>query len=155
MQIKNPCPVAIQRMDKKGDQFFCNSCQKDVIDFRDKSIDEIKQIISYGGCGIFNPDQMTHQKTYGFFHRTLFYGLALISFIGFNIKPLTAQTTDTIPKASEEWTVAPPFKKSVSSSDNTRYNLEKNPDAKQKKTKHKKFRRGIFRKRALMGCPSF
>lgn len=156
MQIKNPCPVAVQRMDKIGDHFFCNSCQKEVIDFRDKSIDEIKQIISYGGCGIFNRNQMTQQKSYGFINRTLFYGLTLISLMGFNVKPLKAQTTDTIKKASEGWTVNPPYKTIEFSSDEKRYKREKNSDAKERKLKKNVFRRrNPFRRRPDMGCPSF
>ncbi|MCB9260832.1 MAG: hypothetical protein H6607_00435 [Flavobacteriales bacterium] len=96
MQIKNPCPASIARMKKQGNSFYCKGCQKFVVDFRDKSNDEIKEIIGYGGCGIFRNDQLINQKRYGGWGQAVFYALMVLSFVGFSVKPMKAEATEIL-----------------------------------------------------------
>lgn len=95
MEIKHPCPMSLNRMDETENGFFCSTCNKEVIDFRNMSIEEIKASLATGGCGLFNTDQLTNQRTYKPIYRLAFTLLTCLSFIGFSVKPLKAQTTQT------------------------------------------------------------
>jgi hypothetical protein len=99
--IENPCPMILARIQKEGD-FYCKSCKKDIIDFREKSDKEIIEKSKDGVCGIYNEDQVT-TTNYGFRKRFLFQLLTVLSFIGFNVKPIQAQET---PKKTEPIKVA-------------------------------------------------
>jgi hypothetical protein len=92
IKVENPCPFLLNRMKKEGNNYFCNSCSKTVIDFRDKTEDEIKCNVRKDTCGIFTIDQLKGHKRQSFLRQTLFYCLTVLSFLGFNVKPLTAQT---------------------------------------------------------------
>ena len=94
--IENPCPMILARIKKEGD-FYCKSCSKEIIDFRDKSNEEIIANSKNGVCGIYNENQVTTTH-YGFRKRFLFQLLTVLSFIGLNVKPLQAQET---PKKTE------------------------------------------------------
>lgn len=98
LRIENPCPFAPTRMNKDGENFFCKSCSKTITDFRGKTADEIKCSINATTCGIFTADQLPGQQKMTFLRQTLFYGLTLLSFLGFSVKPVSAQTTQP-PKA--------------------------------------------------------
>jgi hypothetical protein len=89
--IENPCPMILNRIKKEGD-FYCKSCSKEIIDFRNKSSEEIISKSKDGSCGIYNEDQVT-KTHYGIRKRFLFQLLTIFSFIGFNVKPLQAQET--------------------------------------------------------------
>ncbi len=101
LKIDSPCPFSLSRMGKNGNNYFCGSCSKIVIDFREKSEEEIKSCITKDTCGIFNLSQLPGQQRMHFHRKILFYSLTLLSFIGFNVKPMQAQTTET-PKVVEE-----------------------------------------------------
>ncbi len=92
MEIKNPCPASLANMPKSENGYYCSSCDKCVIDFRDKSIDEIKSTLKPSDCGIFLPHQLTDQKRYTGIRRYAFGLLVFLSTLGFNVKPLQAQT---------------------------------------------------------------
>jgi hypothetical protein len=96
LRIENPCPSILSRMEKTGDNYFCKSCDKTVIDFRQKSSEEIRNSTGKGICGTFTIDQLSGQQKMTFLRRTFFYGLTILSFFGVSVKPLKAQTT--IPK---------------------------------------------------------
>jgi len=56
----NTCSEDIKKMKKDGSQRFCSSCRKNVVDFRNKTADEIIQYIEENGkpCMILFEDQV-------------------------------------------------------------------------------------------------
>lgn len=90
IHIENPCPMSLNKM-KTADGFYCKSCSKTIIDFRNKSVDEIINVDSDITCGIFSEEQVS-TPTFSFKYKILFRALTLLSIIGFNVKPLNAQT---------------------------------------------------------------
>ncbi len=96
ISVESPCPVQLNRMSKKGCNFYCGSCQSEVIDFRGKSDAYLKSQLKPGVCGIFDEEQLEIPVKMKPYRRLLFNGLAVLSFIGFSVKPLTAQTPDTV-----------------------------------------------------------
>jgi hypothetical protein len=64
--ISKPCTADLSKMSATERGVFCTLCQKEVVDFRDKSNQEIDQYTqSLNGakaCGIFNEKQVTHGK---------------------------------------------------------------------------------------------
>lgn len=147
IKVENPCPFLLMRMKKVGDNYFCKSCSKTVVDFRDKSIEEIKCLSNKDTCGIFKIDQLKGQQRQKFLRQSIFYLLTVLSFLGFNVKPLAAQTSDTLKTKTETLTVNPKNKKSKK--DNTD-RIEK---------KEKKKRKALFRRKKknkiTIGCPAF
>lgn len=95
LKVDKPCPVLLTRMTKDGQNYFCKSCSKTIIDFRDMTLDEIKCSINSNTCGIFTNDQLQGQQKTTLFRQTLFYFLTVLSFFGLSVRPLNAQTTNT------------------------------------------------------------
>src|SRR6185436_5328731 len=91
LRINHPCPYLLSRMKKDGENYFCQGCSKTIIDFRGKSYEEIKCIANKDTCGIFTLDQLPSQQKMKFTRQIIFYGLAVISFFGFTVRPLKAQ----------------------------------------------------------------
>ncbi len=92
LKIEQPCPMTLGRI-KNGDHFYCKSCNNTIVDFRDKSMDEIVQSLSkQSTCGIFNDDQIV-KPSFSFTTTLLFKFLTFLAVSGFNVKPLSAQTT--------------------------------------------------------------
>lgn len=90
LKVERPCPMTLERMKHAGG-FWCKSCNKSIIDFREMSADGI--VANIGGkqvCGIFNCDQVKTGKL-SRPHNLLFKLLTALAFIGFNVKPLNAQ----------------------------------------------------------------
>jgi hypothetical protein len=83
----------MSRMKREGKNYFCQSCSKTIIDFRDKTRDEIKCEINKDTCGRFTIDQLSGNEKTSFLNQTFFYILTILSFMGFTVKPLNAQTT--------------------------------------------------------------
>jgi hypothetical protein len=91
INIPNPCPMSLNRV-KSGDTFFCNSCDKKIIDFRDKSAEEIITYFKTGtSCGIYYSHQVT-TSNYSFKNKFLYKVLTVLAVLGLNVKPLGAQT---------------------------------------------------------------
>lgn len=61
VHIPEPCPRTPGSMQNAAGGFYCDDCSKVVIDFRDKSNDEILGVFSGKGttriCGVFNRSQ--------------------------------------------------------------------------------------------------
>jgi hypothetical protein len=95
LRIENPCPFVPTRMNKHGANFFCKSCSKTIVDYRSKTIDEIKCAINKDTCGIFTADQLPGQQQMSFSRTLLFYCFTVLSLLGFSVGPLPAQTTQT------------------------------------------------------------
>jgi hypothetical protein len=133
-------------MNKDGVDFFCKSCSKTIIDFRNKTIDEIKCSINKGTCGIFSRDQLTGQQQMRLSRKLAFCCFSFFSFLGFVVGPLSAQTIPT-----KKDTVVVDTK-----SDNQKtVNVDKVSSRKADTQTEKK---GLFRRKKkyrVVGCPSF
>ena len=151
LRVENPCPMYLGRMKKNGTEFFCESCKKEVIDFRNKNNTEINNIISSNICGVFTSDQLQGQKKMPLIRKVTFFSLMIFSILGFNVNPLSAQTENK----SDSLEVK-------------KQNIQKEKDNNKKilnegrKTKKidKAKRTGLFRRRKkkekkVIGCPSF
>lgn len=150
ISVANPCPFLIRRMQKDGDNFFCPGCSKQIIDFRNKTYEEIKCVSTKDTCGIFYPEQLTGQRKMRFDRQSLFHLLTFLSFLGFYVKPLNAQTSDTL--STKALTIF-----GIKKMDTRKINSESteklpNPIDKEKKRK-KKSRKNPYR--GITGCPAF
>ncbi|HAA13297.1 MAG TPA: hypothetical protein DCE41_17050 [Cytophagales bacterium] len=57
------CPEQLERMEKTPEGFHCGVCQKQVLDFRDKSAEEIQQILNQSltlPCAVFQRSQFRY-----------------------------------------------------------------------------------------------
>ena len=93
IHIENPCPMSLNKM-KTADGFYCKSCSKTIIDFRNKPVNDIINVDSDITCGIFSEEQVS-TPTFSFKYKILFRVLTILSIIGFNVKPVYAQDTQT------------------------------------------------------------
>ncbi len=95
--------MLLGRMDQTDKGFYCKSCHKEVTDFREMSAQEIQKQLKKGGCGIFLPEQLVHRPKLSVLKRVAFYGLMGLSFLGFQVQPLQAQTPNhDEPKSKKE-----------------------------------------------------
>lgn len=101
LSIDNPCPFLLERMKKEGDHYFCGSCRKTIVDFRGKTEEEIRCAINKDTCGIFTRDQLAGQQKMHWFRQACFWGLTILSFLGYSVSPLSAQTTTKAQKNTE------------------------------------------------------
>jgi hypothetical protein len=149
IRLDNPCPVLLSRMKGVDGGHFCQSCSKVIVDYTKLSVEEIRETMKPGACGIFTSGQVTTAPQNHFRH-FLFYSLALLSFLGFNVKPLKAQTTqrtvaaDTLQVNTEQTTSTSEEKKSW------RKKTRKSEARKAKRTKST-----VKSPPRLMGCPVF
>ncbi len=149
IKVENPCPFLLYRMNKDGNDYFCKSCSKTVVDFRNKTEEEIKCFADKDTCGVFTINQLKGQQTQSILRQTIFYFLTVLSFFGFNVKPLTAQTIDTIKLKTE--IVTP-------KGNNKKYKKFKTDEV-TKTENNKNDKKFLFRrkkkKQVIIGCPSF
>ncbi len=136
LHIAHPCPFAPKKARQSGEGFYCGKCDKVVVDFRDKSIEDI---IAAGKntCGIFYADQLGAQPKMRFHKSFVLALLTVFSFIGIQANPLSGN----IFQKGQEITSAVP-------------GPETKKEKKIKKVKRKRFRYGLFRRR-LQGCINF
>lgn len=100
LRVDNPCPFLLERMKKNEDGYHCRSCSKTIIDFRDKTTEEICSSIDGNTCGIFYRHQLTGQQKMSAFRQTAFYVLTFLSFIGFSVKPVYGQNSRPVTEQS-------------------------------------------------------
>jgi hypothetical protein len=148
IKINNPCPMTMGRL-KNGREFACNSCNTIIVDFRGKTTNEIIQVISKKKtCGIFNDSQVIVPK-FSLSSNLLFKILTILAFIGFNVKPINAQTTeirkDSISFQKQKNTLNKKTEINESSSDTSKIKLRKK----------KWWRRKRKTEYRTIGCPSF
>ncbi|MFM2000206.1 MAG: hypothetical protein RL204_2153 [Bacteroidota bacterium] len=148
IRVDNPCPFLLSRMKKEGDNYFCGSCSKTVVDFREKSTEEIIRQSKPGTCGVFRTEQLTGQRKQNLFRKSLFFLLTVMSFLGFNVKPLSAQTNDSTRAKTERVII-----------DRSNNKGSKESKIKVERPKKRK-KKGLFRRRKqteniTIGCPSF
>jgi len=163
LRINNPCPLLQSRLNKTTDgNFDCNSCCHKVFDFTKASDEEILKVLASGGkiCGIFQEDQLKGQDKvrYNFWQKLAYRFLVAASFLGFTVSPL--HVSAQLQPNEELHTELPTAKKdSKKGLDANGQKIPTNtdsivPEAKTKKRrKRRKFR--FFRKRRIMGCPTF
>ena len=152
IRLSNPCPMLLARMKKEDSGYYCKACTKVVIDYSNKSLEEIIATFQPGTCGIFSADHVQPNPNMPFKRRFLFYGLTLLSFFGFNVKPLQSQTTAT-KKDSTSISITP---KAIVISDSDTVKSTTATNVKKKDIRKRYKRRGIFhRRRRFKGCPDF
>ena len=146
LRIENPCPFVPSRMNKDGADFFCKSCSKTIVDFRGKTADEIKCSINKDTCGVFTIDQLQGQQQMKLSRQLLFYCFTVLSILGFSVRPLSAQTTQT-----KKDTILVDIKPNHQDSIQTAKTKIEKADSKTEK-------KGLFRRKKkyrVTGCPSF
>ncbi len=141
LHIEKPCPIYLNESNKKGSEFYCKSCKKSLIDFRDKSQEEILPYVGKNVCGVFNSNQLSGQQKLSFSKSMVFKFFTVLSFLGFPVSPLKAQESKVVNKKE-----IIQKEKLVSERNNT-FSIEK-PRKKKKKGKGKTEFKTI-------GCPSF
>lgn len=82
-----PCKQSHERMQQRDGGYYCESCEKVLSDFRQKTNEEIRQVITANPgkvCGIFNHNQISskisHVALSGASYRV---GLSLLGILGF------------------------------------------------------------------------
>jgi hypothetical protein len=162
LKIENPCPMLLGRLKgEESDNYYCNSCEKTIVDFRDLSDQEVFAKLQEGtSCGIFYEDQLKGQRQvrrYNWMEKAAFYALMTFSWVGFNVAPLQAQVN--IPKSEKEKTYAMPKEASDKGVEPmaavktvSKEKAKKEPVVKKEKKKPK---RRPYRRRRSMGCPLF
>jgi hypothetical protein len=84
IHLPSPCPQNPRNFTPTGKGGFCQSCQKEVVDFRKMSQNEIIDFFknnSSNRCGIFYPSQLESAKES--FGKVKFNGFWVLSFVGF------------------------------------------------------------------------
>ena len=70
VNIPNPCPLKLNQLSPVEGGFYCGQCSKVVIDFREKSNDEILTVLESADqkrvCGIYNPEQVNRPNAPSF-----------------------------------------------------------------------------------------
>lgn len=164
LKIEKPCPMLLGRL--KGDasdNYYCNSCEKTIVDFRDLSDQEVFAKLQEGtSCGIFYDDQLKGQRQvrrYNWMEKAAFYALMTFSWVGFNVAPLQAQVNTStsekekmyaLPKEASDKGVEPMDAVKMVSKENEK--KESVVKKEKKKVKRRRFRR---RRNRRMGCPTF
>lgn len=163
LRLPSPCPMTMNRL-KKDDGFHCNSCKKDIVDFRNKTDEEIIAYLkasTQNPCGIFREEQVS-VPTYSWKSAFLFKALTVLAFIGFNVSPMSAQAT--IPKlntntSNNERPICPKNNGKPSYHKNTtqKSDLNKNEIINEERPSKRKGRRVVRGriKYTPIGCPSF
>lgn len=109
IRIPNPCSENPSNFIPTGKGGFCNSCQKEVLDFRGMSNSEVLDFIQKNSgktCGIFNPGQLVVQEVP--IRKVSFPGLWAFGFLGLLGLAIPAEAQITS-KPQTEKTVAENF----------------------------------------------
>lgn len=136
LHIDRPCPFSPTKSKRSDSGYYCNRCNKIVIDFRDKSIEEILAA-GKNTCGIFQPSQLGAQKKMRFSKSIAFFLLSLLSIIGIQASPLEGKV----------------YRNTISVSKSSQNSEDPKP-VKVKKKKRKRYRYNLFRRR-LSGAFNF
>lgn len=140
VKISHPCPMALSKLKGESGLYNCKSCAKTLVDFRGKTYQEIKSISTPKTCGIFDEHQVKPFTNFGFFRTSAFKMVTIISLMGFNVKPLSANVyKDHLPNRVEL--------------------VKEEEDKKKKKKRERKAWWNPFKKKKKkftpVGCPSF
>lgn len=149
LTLSNPCPMTLARVSQGDEKYHCSTCSKSLVDFSQMSLSEIKSYLNVNqtACGIFTNDQITvPPKNVLYKFRYLF--LTLIAILGFNVKPILAQT-DKVQKDSSSNMECYEDNNAVKSE------AKKNQNTKKESRKSKRWNRRHPKHIRLMGCPDF
>lgn len=59
IQLKFLCPLKMEDLNRDGNTFFCNSCQKKIHDFRNETTPDFQKLSKTGStCGMFRKSQL-------------------------------------------------------------------------------------------------
>lgn len=129
LQIKDPCPVSMNQLQKTGENdYFCKGCNEKVIDFTRASDSEIQAYKGQKICGIYRTDQLEAKPVFHWRKAILFRFLTAASFLGFTVSPVHAD--EQIPNNTTE------INKGVSGDKKSLFNPKK-----KKKKRSKRYRR--------------
>ena len=99
-----PCKQNLQTLEKKGLDYYCNSCDKVLTDFRGKTNEEIVQLITHSPnqvCGIMHPSQMDYKRSDLIISRYQSrIGLSLLGILGL-LGPVLVSCEETSSKSPE------------------------------------------------------
>ncbi len=150
IDLPNPCPMLSSRMIEHGNGFHCPSCKTKVIDFTNATNEEITLAFNNGvKCGIFSEKQIENpfgSKTWPY--TMLFKFLVFLSFLGFNVSPLNAQSTE---KNKPKLETLKEKRTNYITGDRLYLKERKVEQRREKKSKRKK-KKQKFR---VTGCPAF
>ncbi|MBD3638596.1 MAG: carboxypeptidase regulatory-like domain-containing protein [Crocinitomicaceae bacterium] len=93
IRIKYNCPESLDQMPKTECGFYCDTCSKNIYDFRGNTFEEIEQITKeqHIRCGIFDRDMAKPEEKSRF--QTIFrLAFAAVFLLGFNASMLFGQT---------------------------------------------------------------
>ena len=143
IHISNPCPMTLHSLQNQNELLHCRSCDKNITDCRGLNKLEVLSKIKPGDCGIFDSDLVaTNKKTT--FYRFRYFGLVILSWIGFQVSPIQAQSIDSTKQHT--------FIQSIK--DAAKRSSEKEKSKKETKKRNRLFTRKKFRKQTI-GCPDF
>jgi len=91
--LSSPCPADLNKMEALKGGYFCKTCSKCVVDCREMSPEQLGQLPK-NSCGIFSSEQVDIPK-YSWTKSLAFKVLVVAGMMGFNVKPLSAQSTNT------------------------------------------------------------
>lgn len=146
IDLHSPCPMSLKSIENNS--FQCKSCNKQILDLRNKSPEEIRREFKGTNiCGIFNENQI-QKRTFSFSYRLRFTLLTIIAYFGFNVKPIIAQSELKHETQNEHtFTVSPEKPKQTEAQNEEKKQKRKNFFRARKNKKVKQFR--------FTGCPSF
>jgi len=91
--LSSPCPADLNKMEAVEDGYFCKTCNKCVVDCREMSPEQLGQLPK-NSCGIFSSEQVDIPN-YSWTKSLAFRLLVVAGMMGFNVKPLSAQSANT------------------------------------------------------------
>lgn len=90
-KILKVCPATTNNFIDQGNScFLCTGCNKLVMDFRNKTWEEIEDLRDQFTCGIFDKEQLSHTPYLERKKRWMYRLLVAASFLGFQISPIEA-----------------------------------------------------------------
>jgi hypothetical protein len=153
LKVSHPCPYLLSRMKKDGDNFFCEGCNKTIFDFRDKSLDEIQCIANKNICGIFTSNQLPGQQKMKFSKQIIFYGLTILSYFGFSVRPLIAQSYND--RSAIKDTVSVDLKITETKIENQGNNAKLETESQKRKKNIFRRNKKISKQYRVLGCADF
>lgn len=110
---------------------------------RGKSVEEIRSVITSEFCGIFTSDQLPGQQRMKLSRRMIFNVMAIISLIGFSVKPMRVSAKTSAISLHTEIL------------ENTINNSDEEPKEKKKKKRKTRKQRKADKRFGTIGCPAF
>jgi hypothetical protein len=148
LYIAAPCPFAASKLNKNSEGYFCKSCSKTIVDFRDKTTEEIFEVLKQNKvCGVFLNEQLEVQPKLNFRSSLKFQFLLLASILGFSIKPIKSQINNTVIDTSDKIKTEKVSK--------VKDQTQKKKESKRQQKKRVKRDLLLRRNRIVIGCPEF